>query len=192
MLIFFKMDKTKNKALIEEIEIPEGINAFVDKDEIILKKGESQLQKKIDSKLKIKIENNKITLECEKNKKNQRKIFRSAIAHVKNMIKGLNEKFRYRLQISSVHFPVSVIINKEKNELLIKNFLGEKKDRKVKIFPGIEIRIDKDIIEVESSDIEKAGQFAANIEKKTKIRKKDRRVFQDGVYIISKPGKEYL
>ena len=108
------------------------------------------------------------------------------------MIKGLNEKFRYRLQISSVHFPVSVIINKEKNELLIKNFLGEKKDRKVKIFPGIEIRIDKDIIEVESSDIEKAGQFAANIEKKTKIRKKDRRVFQDGVYIISKPGKEYL
>jgi len=192
LLIFFKMDKTKNKALIEEIEIPEGINAFVDKDEIILKKGESQLQKKIDSKLKIKIENNKITLECEKNKKNQRKIFRSAIAHVKNMIKGLNEKFRYRLQISSVHFPVSVIINKEKNELLIKNFLGEKKDRKVKIFPGIEIRIDKDIIEVESSDIEKAGQFAANIEKKTKIRKKDRRVFQDGVYIISKPGKEYL
>ena len=192
MLIFFKMDKTKNKALIEEIEIPEGINAFVDKDEIILKKGESQLQKKIDSKLKIKIENNKITLECEKNKKNQRKIFRSAIAHVKNMIKGLNEKFRYRLQISSVHFPVSVIINKEKNELLIKNFLGEKKDRKVKIFPGIEIRINKDIIEVESSDIEKAGQFAANIEKKTKIRKKDRRVFQDGVYIVSKPGKEYL
>ena len=192
MLIFFKMDKTKNKALIEEIEIPEGINAFVNKNEIILKKGENQLQKKIDSKLKIKIENNKITLECEKNKKNQRKIFRSAIAHVKNMIKGLNEKFRYRLQISSVHFPVSVIINKEKNELLIKNFLGEKKDRKVKIFPGIEIRINKDIIEVESSDIEKAGQFAANIEKKTKIRKKDRRVFQDGVYIISKPGKEYL
>jgi large subunit ribosomal protein L6 len=110
-------------------------------------------------------------------------------AHIKNMIKGLTKKFKYKLQISNVHFPMTVTLDKSKNELVIKNFLGEKKERRIKIAKEVEVKVNKEEIEIESISIEKAGQCAANIEKGTKVRNKDRRIFQDGIFITEKPGR---
>jgi len=41
-------------------------------------------------------------------------------------------------------------------------------------------------VTVSGSDLERVSQTAANIEKATVIRNFDPRVFQDGIYIISK------
>ena len=43
---------------------------------------------------------------------------------------------------------------------------------------------------VSSVDKELAGQVAANFETATKVPMKDRRVFQDGIFIINKAGRE--
>lgn len=119
-------------------------------------------------------------------------MFGTIIAHVNNMIKGLNENFQYKLQVAAVHFPVTLSHDKTTNELVVKNFLGEKKDRRIKLIEGVNIKLNKDIIELDSPDIEKAGQAAANIENGTKVRKRDRRIFQDGIFITEKPGVSYL
>jgi large subunit ribosomal protein L6 len=185
------MEKEKIKGIVEEIEVPKDLTLNMERNSIIIKKGDKELKRKIGSLVEIKINNNKIILSIKKTSKNEKKELYTLKAHIKNMIKGLNEGFKYTLQVANVHFPITVKFDKTTNEIIVKNFLGEKIDRKIKVNPDVEIKLDKDIIELESFDIEKAGQLAANIEKKTKVRNKDRRVFQDGIFITQKPGRAY-
>jgi large subunit ribosomal protein L6 len=83
---------------------------------------------------------------------------------------------------------MTVTYDKARHELVIKNFLGEVKPRIAKILPEVEIKVEKEIITVEGHDKEKAGQTAGNIEKAAKVNNRDRRVFQDGIYLVSRNG----
>ena len=60
----------------------------------------------------------------------------------------------------------------------------------MKLPEGIDLEIDKEIITIKSVNKEIAGQAAANFEAVTRIRGRDKRIFQDGIYIINKAGKE--
>ena len=106
-------------------------------------------------------------------------------AHLINMIKGVNEPFEYTLKVCSGHFPMTV--NLEGDQLIVKNFLGEKVPRKAKIWPNVTVDIKGNDISVKSINLEAAGQTAANMESSTRITNRDRRVFQDGIYITKKP-----
>ena len=76
----------------------------------------------------------------------------------------------------------------EGNKINISNFLGEKIDRTAKIVPGVNVEIKGSKITVSGPDIEKTGQTAANIENAARVPKKDKRIFQDGIFMTSKPG----
>lgn len=178
--------------LNEEIMIPEGISAILEENVVTMKKDSEEIVRKINPMINVKVEGDKIILETKKATKKQKKVFGTLKAHLNNMINGLTEKFKYKLQISNVHFPMTVKVNETKNEMAINNFLGEKTDRIIKLVPGVSIKVDKEFIEIEDCDIEKAGQCAANIEKGAKPKNKDRRIFQDGIYIIEKPGRKFL
>jgi len=185
------METKKDKKIVEEIEIPEGISVIIGDNKIIAKKNNEEIYRNLNPKIKINREGNKIILSC-RDRKKEKKIFWTIIAHIKNIFKGFEKKFKYKLQAVFVHFPMSISYDKENRELIVKNFLGEKKDRKIKIIEGVDVKVNKDVIELESTDIEKAGLMASKIEKETKIRKRDRRVFQDGIFIVEKPKKSYL
>ena len=146
------------------------------------KKGEQEVERKLE--YGVKKEGNKLIIEIEKGSKKDKKLIKTTAAHIRNMISGLEKRFVYKLQICSVHFPMNVSVSG--NEVIIKNFLGERKERKAKILPGVEVKVEGDTVIVESCDKEKAGQTAANIEQATKIKKRDRRIFQDGIFIIEK------
>jgi len=185
--------KNANKEKMnEQMEIPSGVSVKMHHGVITIEKGNENVMRKINSVLGVNVEGNKLVISAKKQGRKEKRILGSFKAHIKNAFEGLNEKFKYKLQVATIHFPMTLTHDKNTNELVVKNFLGEKKDRRIKIENGVDLKINKDIIELESSDIEKAGQTAANIEKGTKIRHRDRRIFQDGIFITEKPGRIFL
>jgi large subunit ribosomal protein L6 len=185
--------KSKEKSIIsKEIEFPSEISVKIEGNKIKLAKNGKELERKLSLVIDAKIEGNKIILSSKKSTKREGKIIGSYAAHIKNMIEGLKQPFSYKLKVANVHFPITIEHDSAKGILLIKNFLGEKTPRIARIEKGVNVKASRDTIELESEDIEKAGQTAANIEKATKIRFRDRRVFQDGIYIVEKPGRSFL
>lgn len=175
------------KKITKKIKIPEKTEVKIELPKIIVEGSLGSTEKKIKAKdIKIKKENDEIIVEHEKATKKDKKMVITIASHISNMIRGVNDGFKYKLQICSVHFPITVKVDKEKNLLIIKNFLGENKERTVKLMPDVDVKIESDIITVSSINKESAGQQAANIEIATKIKKRDRRIFQDGIWIIKK------
>ena len=169
------------------VEIPEGVSCDIKDSVLECKKENVALQRKIyaigtDAVVK----DGKITFTCEKANKKNVAIMGSYASHIKNMFRGLEKSFVYELEICNVHFPITVKI--EGGKILISNFLGEKINRSAKILGGVEVEIKGHKITVSGPDIERTGQTAANIEKASKVSNKDRRIFQDGIFITNKPG----
>jgi len=177
------------KILFKEIEIPEGVEVKIDGSVIIVngKEGKNKREFNLNG-LELKKEGNKIILGSKKATKKEKKRINTTIAHINNMVKGVQEKFRYELKICFSHFPFTLDIKND--EVLVKNFLGEKIPRKKKISKGVDIKIDKQKIIVESVSKELAGQAAADLERVTLVRGRDRRIFQDGIFMINKAGRE--
>jgi len=176
------------KAITEIIEIPSDISCEFSHNVLKCRKGSAELSRGINVPcLNIKIEGKNLVLHCENGNKNDLKVIKSLAAHIRNIFSGLNEKFVYKLQAVNVHFPMSLKV--EGDKLMINNFLGEKTPRTANILKNVSIEVKGQAITLSSQDKESIGQTAANIEKATKIRSKDRRIFQDGIYITEKAGR---
>lgn len=183
---YFWLIYTKMVETIERIKLPEDVKANIDGYNIKISGPKGEVVKRLASRVvSFKVDDKDIVLTSASAKKKSRRQANSFRAHIRNSIRGVMHGFEYKLKICSGHFPMKVTV--EKDCVKISNFLGEKIPRISKIIQGVNVKLDGDFIVVNGNSIEDAGQTAANIEKATKIRKRDRRVFQDGIYIIKKP-----
>ncbi len=172
----------------EEVEIPEGVEVTVEGNTVKVKGPKGELQRELKYPgVKILLEDGKVAVFKEFPRKKDIAIARTFKAHIANMIKGVTEGFTYKLKVLYSHFPMTVKV--QGNEVVIENFLGEKNPRRARILPGVTVKVMGQEIIVEGIDREAVGQTAANIEQATRITKWDRRVFQDGIYIVEKAGK---
>jgi len=175
--------------LEEEIEIPEGVDVKI-VGNLFSVNGPKGENKRILASPKIKIEKkeNKIIVSALKATRREKRDIGSFSSHIKNMVNGVKEAFVYKLKVCSGHFPMTVSATKD--ELQVKNFLGETIPRKLKLEKGVDVKVEGEIITVGSVDKELAGQTAAGIEQLTRITNRDRRIFQDGIWITEKCGKK--
>lgn len=108
-------------------------------------------------------------------------------SHVENAFHGVTEGWEYEMEVFYSHFPMQV--RAEGDEVVIENFLGEKAPRRTKIHGNTEVAVDNEVVTLSGPDKEHVGQTAADIEQLTKVKGKDTRVFQDGVYLTRTPQK---
>jgi large subunit ribosomal protein L9e len=86
------------------------------------------------------------------------------------------------------HFPININISDDKANMEIRNFLGEKVVRTIKMPKGIAVRHTnmKDEISITGNSLEDVSQSAAVIQQSTSVKNKDIRKFLDGVYVSSR------
>ncbi|KAL8135391.1 large ribosomal subunit protein uL6-like [Apium graveolens] len=114
---------------------------------------------------------------------------RTALSHVNNLIVGVTKGYRYKMRFVYAHFPINASIAASSNAIEIRNFLGEKKVRKVQMLDGVTITRSekvKDEIVLDGNDIELVSRSAALINQKCHVKKKDIRKFLDGIYVSEK------
>jgi len=106
-------------------------------------------------------------------------------AHLNNMVKGVTEGFTYRLKAVYSHFPMNLKV--ESTELVVNNYFGEKVPRRAAFVGDVKVKVVKKTeVVITGHDKEQVGQTAANIERCCTVKKRDRRVFQDGIYLVAK------
>lgn len=181
--------KMKADMIEEIVELPEGIKFSYENGMARVESQKGSVEKRLlNPKVNIVLDGNKVRIFAKKATKNEKKIIGSFRSHIFNMIKGVQDGFVYKLKICSGHFPMSVSV--KEGDFIVKNFIGERVPRVLKLKKGVDVKVEGDIVVVSSINKELAGQTSASIEQLTRRPGYDKRIFQDGIYIIEKAGKE--
>lgn len=87
------------------------------------------------------------------------------------------------------HFPINCNISRLKDQIEVRNFIGNRNSYVVKMLHGVKVdkSEEKDTVEVWGIDLELVSQSAASIQQACQVKNKDMRKFLDGVY-VSKRG----
>ncbi len=167
------------------IDLPEGITAEVRENTISVKGAGKEATRQLKTNgISFKKENNSIVVIGKPSSRKINAVVNTIASHINNMVSGLENEYVYKLVVVYSHFPMNVTIKGKIIE--IKNFVGEKKPRNAKIVEGATVTIKGKDVVVKSHSKEAAGQTAANLENATKVRGKDKRVYQDGIFIVKK------
>ena len=170
----------------ELIEIPKEIQVDVDGNTVRFKFQNKEVSRYFKAAgIKIKKLDDSLKVTTSRSRKNNYAIMKTIASHIRNLIYGLEHGYEYKLEIVYSHFPMNVTVKEGYVE--ISNLAGEKKAIKAKIVGNATVEVKGKEIIVRGINKEEAGQTAANLEKTTKLKNRDTRVFQDGIYIVSKP-----
>jgi large subunit ribosomal protein L6 len=158
------------------ITIPSGVTIEAAENTVTVKGPKGKIQKSFGLKGTVSVSGNQFTVEGEKEYVN------TVLSLVNSMIKGATEGFKKELKIIYAHFPISIEVKGE--TILIKNFQGEKMPRQARLIGDTKLAVKGQSVTVTGSDKEAVGQTIANMRSATKVKDRDARIFQDGIYIV--------
>ncbi len=173
------------KEIESVVELPEGFQAEVQGRKALIRGNGKEIEKAFRAKgVSLSKENNSIKVVGKPASRKMHAVVNSITSHLNNMVEGLKAEYTYRLAIVYSHFPMNVSVKGSVVE--INNFVGEKKARVAKVVQGATVTVKGKEVLVKGNSKEAAGQTAANIENATKVKGKDKRIYQDGIFIAEK------
>ena len=167
------------------IQVPEGIDVSLEGKKVNVKGAKGSLTRDFSfAPISIDGEGRNIRISAKWPRKKEAALVGTIYSHIQNMITGVTKGYTYKLKIVFSHFPISVKV--QDKSILIENFTGERRARRIKIIGDVKVKIEPDDIIVEGINLEHVSQTAANIEQATRVRNKDPRVFLDGLYVYER------
>jgi len=187
-----KAEGGKEQALTKRVPIPEGVSVQVTGRTVRVSGGAYVLEKtfsdpRTNALISVTNDNGTVVVSATSDRKKVRAMTGTIVASVRRMITGVTSGYTYTMRIFSVHFPMNVTV--KDRDIQIKNFLGEKTLRTTHVHGNVSIKVDKETIVVSGPSKEDVSQTCANIESAVRMSKKDRRIFQDGIYMESKSAR---
>lgn len=173
----------------EELEIPKGVSVILEGGHHIRVKGPNGDIAKDFSHVRginVSIERNRIIFSTNFPKSGTLALIKTVVSIINNLMIGVQTNYKYISKICYSHFPCNCEVKPDNSEIQIVNFLGERAPRRAKYPENVKVEVKGDDVYFIGPDKELLGQAAANVKRACRIRKKDPRVFQDGVYLYKK------
>jgi large subunit ribosomal protein L6 len=169
----------------EEIRISPAVSIQLDGNRISVKgpKGEIQQDFSHTTSIEISKSNDTLIIKPLVGRKRDKALAKTLKTLISNMMMGVTKGYEYKLKVAHSHFPITIKVDKDKRLVQIENFLGERTPRIAKIEGNAQVTTKGDDVIVSGADRQAIGQTAANIERVCRIKDKDPRVFQDGIYL---------
>lgn len=170
----------------KELPIPQDVTLEISMGGITAKgpKGEVRKQFKMTKDVKIEKLDSKVKVSSESERRVVKAEVGAIAAHIRNAFEGVMKGYTYRMRVIYSHFPITVKI--EGDKVLVSNFLGERVPRISRILGKAQVKVEQQDLVITGNDVDEVSQTAANIEQTCRIVGYDKKVFQDGIYIVTK------
>ena len=170
---------------VRSVEIPEGVEVEVEGRVVKVTGEKGTLTRDFShAPVSILLEGSAVRVQTSWPRKREASLVGTVSSHIKNMMTGVTKGFVYKLKIVFSHFPISVKVREK--TVSIENFTGERSPRVTKIMGEAKVLVKGEDVVVQGINIEDVSQTAANIQRATKIKLKDPRVFLDGIYVYER------
>ena len=167
------------------VAIPQGIEVVVEGKTVTVKKGDKALTRAFSAPgVTFLREGDAVKVLAKKVTRRSSAVVQAMASHIRNLVTGVEKGYEYRLEVVYSHFPMNIAVKGDVVEIV--NLGGGKYPLKARIIGKTRVEVKGKDVVVKGLDKEDTGQTAANIERAARIRGKDKRVFQDGIYLVQK------
>ena len=168
------------------IDLPEGVTATIEGAVLTIKGPKGELSRDYQSsRVSLLQDGAGLLVRTDLPRRKDKALAGTWNAHINNMVKGVTDGFTYNLKAFYSHFPMTLAVNG--NTFQVNNYFGERVPRTAHILDNVDVKVSNKVeVTVSGIDKEAVGQTAANIERCTTVKNRDRRVFQDGIYLLNK------
>lgn len=171
-----------------KVQIPKGCTVSVKSRVVTVKGPKGTLSKSFKHiKVEITVEKDEVHVKIYMNTYKQSSVLHTVATHIKNMLNGVTNGFRYKMHEVHKHFPIDLQV--KNNAVQIVKFLGGRDVKIIPLLDGVTAKKNpKDAGELwfEGIDVDKIALTCSRVFQSCTAKMKDRRKFLDGIFTSDK------